>query len=217
MKVIYGAIVQRASGRFGGTVHSNWKGVDVVRRFAKPSNPNSAGQQTVRTAFKQLTALYGVLPSFVKAAWVSYATGKPIIARNKLIALNVPALNGQTDYSSFVPTPGDSSTLPPVAFVPTGGNDQITTVITPPSIPSGWTIANCIACCISAAADPSSDPFDVEDLRIVNSDDASSPFTPTLSGLTAGDYYTWAFIQWNAPDGTTRYSASLAGGSVTVT
>lgn len=52
MKITYGAIVQSAGGRFGGTVHSNWKGVQLVRRFAKPSNPNSTDQVNVRTVFR---------------------------------------------------------------------------------------------------------------------------------------------------------------------
>ena len=217
MKVTYGAIVQRARGRFGGTVHSNWKGIDVVRRFAKPSNPNSAGQQNVRTAFRQLTSLYGLLPTETKAAWTTFATGKPFIARNKLIAVNVPLLNAEVNYADLQPTPGDSSTLPPTAFAPVGGNDQITTSITTPTVPTGWTITGCVACCITADAVPTDPNENIENLRVFETIHLTNPYAPTITGLAAGDYFTWAFIKWLAPDGTTRYSPPLAGGSITVT
>lgn len=217
MKVTYGAIVQRASGKFGGTVHSNWKGVDVVRRFAKPSNPNSSGQQEVRNIFRNLTTMYLLLPTGVKAAWTTWATGKPIIARNKLIGLNVPLLQPGTTFTDLLPTPGDSSTLPPTDFTPTGGVGQITTTIAVPTAPAGWTIANAYACCIDATANPKGGVLSAAQTQIYENADASAPYTPAIAGLGAGDYFTWAFLQWTAPDGSTRYSAPLEGGSVTVT
>lgn len=217
MKVTYGAIVQGASGRFGGTVHSNWKGVQVVRRFAKPSNPNSSSQQDVRNAFRLLTLVYLLMPAATKAAWDSWVVGKPLIARNKLIGDNVSLIAAQADCSSLLPTPGDSSTLPPLAFTPTGGNDQITTTITAPTAPTGWTIAAAWACCIPVDADPSASSNTSAEAQMYEASDATNPYTPTITGLAAGDYITWAFIQWTAPDTSTRYSAALYGGHVTVT
>lgn len=216
MKVTYGAIVQRASGRFGGTVHSNWKGVDVVRRFAKPTNPNSTDQQIVRNTFRQLTALYGLMPTYTKESWTSFANGKPFIARNKVIALNVPALQGQSDYASLIPTPGDSSTLPPTAFTRTGGSGQITTSITIPTLPSGWTVSRAVACAISASPDPNTSSYTLENLRIYEAADATNPYAPTISGLPAGSYFTWAFAIYEAPDGNDRYSAAISGGAAVV-
>jgi hypothetical protein len=213
VKVTYGAIVQRASGKFGGTVHSNWKGVDVVRRFAKPSNPNSAAQQIVRDLFKNLTTMYTVQPSNVRAAWTSYATGKPFIARNKLIGLNVPLLQADTDWSELAPVPGDASTLPPTVFSPTGGVGQIPTSITAPTAPSGWTIAGAVACAIIATEDPTTGTLAADACTLYETEDVSAPYAPTISGLAAGDYFTWAFLKWTAPDGSTRYSAALSGGS----
>lgn len=216
MKVTYGAIVQSASGRFGGTVHSNWKGVQVVRRFAKPSNPNSGDQQDVRNAFRLLTLIYLLMPAAVKASWDTWVVGKPLIARNKLIGDNVPLIFGDSDCALMLPTPGDSSTLPPTAFTPTGGSGQITTTITTPAAPTGWTLGTAYACCISADANPASASNSSVVAKMYEGSDNSNPYAPTITGLVAGDYITWAFLAWTAPDGSVRYSAALAGGTVTV-
>lgn len=218
MKVTYGAIVQGASGRFGGTVHSNWKGVQVVRRFAKPSNPDSQDQQVVRTIFRNLTRLYAVAPTYTKGSWASWVVGKPMIARNKLIGVNVPLLQPVTDWSGFQPTPGDSSALPPTGFTPTGGVEQITTSVLAPTAPTGWSISQAVACAINATADPTGGVLSATDCQVYEQSDLSSPYAPTIADLPAGDYFTWAFLVWEAPDGTPRYSAPLSGGAaVTVT
>ena len=217
MRVTYGAIVQDASGRFGGTVHSNWKGRQLVRRFRQPTNPDTVAQQGVRNIFRNLTRAYSIMPSRTKASWDTWVVGKPLIARNKLVAVNVPLLQGESNWSALEPTPGDSSTLPPAAFVPTGDNDQITTVLTAPAIPTGWSIANAVACCIPEQGDPVTDILPANECQIYEGADATSAYTPTITGLPAGDYYVWGFIEWLAPDGSTRYSASLSGGLVTVT
>lgn len=218
MKVTYGAIVQDASGRFGGTVHSNWKGVGLVRRFRKPTDPNTTGQQDVRNTFRNLTRMYQLLPQATKAAWDSWVVGKPLIARNKLIAMNVGTLANEPTFELLTPVPGDSSTIPPSAFVPVGGVGQITTTITAPTAPSGWTIAGCVACAINNDGQPPDNNPDIADLQIYEGEDDTAPYTPTITGLPANDYYTWAFIVWTAPDGSTRVSAALpAAATVTVT
>jgi hypothetical protein len=217
MKVTYGAIVQRASGRFGGTVHSNWKGVDVVRRFAKPSNPNSVGQRNTRDAFAMANLYFALLPNYCKSSFDAFAVGKPLIARNKFIGLNVPLIAGQSSPDNLVVAVGDSTTLPPVAFAPVGGNDQITTDITAPTEPTGWTINRAIAAAWDNQADPTDPPWSSPVVTVHEQDDASNPYAPTITGLTAGTWVTGAFLEWTAPDGTIRYSAMLAGGTVVVT
>lgn len=218
MKVTYGAIVQRASGRFGGTVHSNWKGVDVVRRFAKPSNPNTANQQYVRQAFRGLTRMYSVLSTNVLASWTGYAVGKQLIARNKFIGVNVPLIAAATTIADLQPTPGDAGTIPPVSFSANGGVGQITTTITAPTAPSGWTLAGATACCVGVDWNPqAATPPTYEELRFYENEDLTAPYTPTISGLAAGNYFSWAFLKWVDPSGVTRYSAPVSGGTQTVT
>lgn len=216
MKVTYGAIVQRASGRFGGTVHSNWKGIDVVRRFAKPSNPNSADQQLVRKLFQNLTTLYGQLPTNTKAAWTTWATGKPFIARNGIIQKNPGDTGlGALDTQDMTIVPGDSSTLPPTAIATVPAAGQITATLTLPTAPSGWTISGGVA-----AAVKQGDLMTVitaVDLRVFEGVDAAAPCdTPIVTGLPSGTYDCFGFIKWTAPDGSTRYSSAVVDNTIIV-
>lgn len=217
MKVTYGAIVQSASGRFGGTVHSNWKGVQVVRRFTKPTNSSTAAQQDVRNAFANLTKSFLLQTSYMRSAWNSYVTGKPLINRNAWLAANVDPVRVAGDAATINPTPGDSSTLPLVSFSPAGGVGQITTTVGLPPIPSGWSIARVVAVAIPDSQDWTQSSLPVADATWAEADDATAPYTPNITGLSAGTYNVWGFIAWTAPDASTRYSFSLYGGTVVVT
>lgn len=217
MKVTYGAIVQSASGRFGGTVHSNWKGIQVVRRFAKPSNPNSNGQQAVRNAFRNLSLSYILQSPYLRAAWVAFATGKPFISRNAWIKSNVADLASSGASADLTPTPGDASTLAPVTVAPVGGVGVIDTTITTPSLPTGWTIARCVTVAVPVSDSWFDDAFDADEATWYEADDATDPYIPQIAALAAQDYDVWGFIVWVAPDAGLRYSASVYGGPVTVT
>jgi len=217
MKVTYGAIVQSASGRFGGTVHSNWKGVQVVRRFAKPSNPATTAQFEVRMAFINLTRSFLLQTGNVRAAWDSFVVGKPLINRNAWLASNVADMATAASAADITATPGDSSTLGPTDFVPTGGVGQITTVFTVPPVPTGWTLTEVVA-----AAMPSNafNAFRLSGAQLKWSEatDATAPYTgATITGLAAATYGVYGFIKWLAPDGSARYSVSVSATPVVVT
>jgi len=216
MKVTYGAIVQSASGRFGGTVHTNWKGVQVVRRFAKPSDPNTTFQQHTRFAFLNLTRSFLLMTTNVRAAWDSFVVGKPLINRNAYLGKNVAAMGAGSTTSVLEATPGDSSTLAPSAAVPTGAAGQISFVVTVPVAPTGWAITAVVTACVpdvnlNAVAQVASE------LQWHEATDATDPYTgATITGLAADTYATFAFIKWLAPDGSDRYSAAILGGSAVV-
>jgi len=217
MKVTYGAIVQSASGRFGGTVHSNWKGVQVVRRFAKPSNPDTVAQQDVRRAFLNLTRSFLLQTAELRAAWDSFVVGKPLINRNAWLGKNVADMATATSISDLNATPGDSSTLGPAAFTATGGAGQITTVFTAPPIPTGWALTAVVAV---AARDYAFNAGVLagEFLKWSEATDTTAPYTgATITGLVADTYGIFGFLKWLAPDGTTRYSVSDAQTPVVVT
>jgi hypothetical protein len=217
VKVTYGAIVQRASGRFGGTVHSNWKGIDVVRRFAAPSNPNTSAQQQVRALFQNLTKAYQMAPAYHSAAWTAYATGKKALARNLFIGASAGDMKGLTDWADFQPFPAMSGAVPPTAYVPVGGVGQITVTVTAAAAPTGWTLSRAITGCI-VNGDPSAG-LTFAECKITEADDATAPYTGgSLTGLAAGDYWTWAALLYTAPDGGDRYSAALVNAvAITVT
>jgi len=217
MKVTYGAIVQSASGRFGGTVHSNWKGVQVVRRFAKPSNPDTTAQQGVRFAFLNLTRSFLLMTTNVRAAWDSFVVGKPLINRNAFLGKNVPLMGAGSPTSVLLATPGDSSTLAPANAVPTGGVGQITFVVDAPAVPTGWTLTAVVTACVPSQT-LNSAPLEANELQWAEATDATAPYTgATITGLAADTYATFAFIKWLAPDGSVRYSAAFQGFLVVVT
>jgi len=217
MKVTYGAIVQSASGRFGGTVHSNWKGVQVVRRFAKPSNPDTSAQQQVRTAFLNLTRSFLLMTTNVRAAWDSFVVGKPLINRNAFLGKNVPLMGAGSPTSVLLATPGDSSTLAPANAVATGGVGQITFVVTPPAVPTGWTLTAVVTACVPSTTYNAA-PREASELQWAEATDTTDPYTgATITGLAADTYATFAFIKWLAPDNSVRYSAAFQAFLVVVT
>ncbi len=214
MKVTYGPIVSSASGRFGGVVASNWKGIDLFRRFRAPSNPNTTLQQEVRVAFTNLNKMFVTMLTETKAAWNSFATGRAYTGRNQWLGRNVPLIMGDLNIDQSEGTPGDASTIPPVSMILTPAALQITVDITEPAIPTGWALTAAEACCIEDF-----DPTVIQSLSSLvwtEGEDVATPFSVALTGLVAAsDYQVFGFLKWLAPDGTVRYSASLAGQATT--
>lgn len=206
MKLSYGAIVQDARGRFGGTVHSAWRATRLVRRFRKPANPKTTDQLKVRRIFSNGTRAWTVQNTETRNAWQSFAVGKNFLGRNSFIGKNVPALNDQTDLVNFVPTPGDASTLPPLTVVATPGSGELVVVVTPPTAPTGWTITKVVAYCVK---DDDWSAVGVPDVKQTEAEAAADPWECDLTGLETELYQTFGFVVWLAPDATTRYSASL--------
>lgn len=56
MGVILQGILGGFSGKVGPVVGGKWKDIDYMRGYVIPANPNTAGQQAVRTKFAQLVA-----------------------------------------------------------------------------------------------------------------------------------------------------------------
>lgn len=60
-------------------VYSNWKGIDTVRQYVTPANPNSSGQQTQRGYFGDAVDLWhnlGLTADDIEA-WNRYASTRP--------------------------------------------------------------------------------------------------------------------------------------------
>jgi len=206
VKLSYGAIVQDARGRFGGTVHSAWRATRLVRRFRKPANPKTTDQLKVRRIFLNSTRAWTVQNTETRNAWQSFALGKNFLGRNAMVAKQVPALNDQADLALFVPTPGDASTLPPVTVVATPGVGALVVVVTPPTVPTGWAITKVVAYCVK---DADWSDAAVPDVNQTEAEAAVDPWECTLDTLDTVLYQSFGFVVWLAPDGTTRYSAAL--------
>jgi hypothetical protein len=56
MGIILSGILGGFSGKVGPVVGGKWKDIDYMRSYVIPANPNTAGQQTVRTRFAELVA-----------------------------------------------------------------------------------------------------------------------------------------------------------------
>jgi hypothetical protein len=209
MKITYGAVVQDASGRFGGTVHSSWKGVSLVRRFRAPANPNTVDQQEVRDIFSNLGRVWVGQTAQVRLAWETFAVGKQFIGRNIWIARNVQPLQAQVNMNNLVMTPGDASTLPPIGMTLTPGVGTVTVAITAPTPPTGWTIQAAVAARLRDDDPTIIQPY--SDWAWQEGEDAAAPYSIVITpGNTEIGQFA-GFLRWTAPDGSTRYSSALRG------
>ncbi len=207
MKITLAPIASRASGRFGGLVASNWRGIDLVRIFAKPAYKNTADQLAVRNIFRNLTHVYSEMSTYWKDAWDNQALGKKYQGRNHLLGLNVKPLQTSALLADMVGTPGDASTSPPVAFDATPSSGQISLAFTVPSLPPSWTITRCIAVCMR---DLDYKVLQYQDnVRPTEGMDATAPYVVVLTGLVNSVLYRcFGWIEWADPTGVKRHSTS---------
>lgn len=76
-----------ASGKLGGAlVFFNWKGIDVVREYVVPTNPNTALQQVQR----------GYLRTLVDAIHAAQAHGTPLVGADQVAYANLANAQGKT-------------------------------------------------------------------------------------------------------------------------
>ena len=69
------------SGSVGGVVASHNKGGAYLRNRSVPVNPNSAAQQSVRSAFATASLQWSTLTVSQRAAWEAYAALTPVVNR----------------------------------------------------------------------------------------------------------------------------------------
>lgn len=208
MKITLAPIATRASGRFGGLVASNWRGVDLVRRFTRPSNPNTIDQQEIRRIFINSNIAFATMTTNIKASWTNYAKGKKFINRNAFIGQVVKHQQGEPALGGTPLIKGDSSTIPPALMVVTHQANQLTIVLTAPELPTDWTITKAIATVV-----PNKDWGGIRtyaELKFSEGTDLTSPYSIVISGLTpAVEYEVEGYLLWHLPDETERYSPSL--------
>lgn len=128
-RVFYGPTVADAAGRVAGSVFSHWRGVQYVKRFAKPGNPNTALQIVTRNAFKVLTIIWKKLPVEIVAAWTTYAAGKKFTNRNAFIGSAMP---NNPDEAFYPLTPHNPLEFPMATFTVAPGADLLTCNFTYP-------------------------------------------------------------------------------------
>lgn len=92
-------------GKVGKTVGAKWKSLKTVRTYAKPSNPNTEAQQTVRSVFKSMTSFTALFTDQIK-----YLTSLDVRAqsvRNAIIKANKDQIDAGTfDKTTLVVNKG---------------------------------------------------------------------------------------------------------------
>lgn len=87
-------------GKVGGTVSFMWKGINAVRSYVIPANPNTASQQANRSVWASLvTMAKSILTSIIQVYWDPYATG--MSGFNEFMSVNKSATGSTIDYSSL--------------------------------------------------------------------------------------------------------------------
>jgi hypothetical protein len=82
-----------ASGTVAGAiVFSRWRGRNYVRRHAIPSNPRTALQTGVRSAFRFLTQSWKDIDPPVQAHWTTQGDVTRVTGLNELVAQNIRRL-----------------------------------------------------------------------------------------------------------------------------
>ena len=81
-------------GKVGQTVGAKWKNRSTIRTYTKPSNPKTAAQVTVRTAFAGMTSYVALFADQIKYLSALNTSGQSV--RNAIIQANKMQIQGGT-------------------------------------------------------------------------------------------------------------------------
>lgn len=195
-----------AGGQIAKTqVYARWKGRPYVRRYVVPANPNSADQQKTRNAFKFLMDAWKYWPTGAQEAWALYAQSLQITDRNAFAKQNVSPLRTATTLDDMVISPSARSGLIAADLSLAPGDGEIAATLTAPDLPNGWTIAGSYALAI-----PQQNPQSSADYGIFVATDDTTPYVPTLTGLTNGtEYLVGGWFKFAKGDGSFAFGQSL--------
>jgi hypothetical protein len=196
-----------ASGAIAKTqVYSTWKGRPYARRYAIPSNPNTADQQETRNTFKWLNDVWKYMPAGAVGAWNLYAQNNRFTARNGFIKQNLSPLREESDLTNFIFSPAANGGLPAASIACAAGSGDITVTLGAPSLPTGWSIEKAIAACVRQQ-----DPQTGQLFVVTSAEDDTAPYSAlVLSGLTASQVYVvGGWFEFLKPDGSFAYGQAL--------
>ncbi len=174
-----------ASGQVAKTqVYSTWKGRPYVRRYVTPSNPQSTEQSLTRDVFSWLNSVWKVAPADFRLAWTAAAKGQVMTDRNLFVKKNLTILRDMADLAGLIMSPGAKGGLVGDITV-TPGDDLVTVAGLPPDpLPTGWSVIRMIAAAIRQQQPGVGTLYD-----IVTNDDATSPYSLTVTGLASAQHY----------------------------
>lgn len=79
-------------GKVGQTVGAKWKNKSTIRTYTKPSNPNTAAQQSVRSVFAEMTIFVAMFADQIKYLSALNTAGQSV--RNAIIQANKSQMMG---------------------------------------------------------------------------------------------------------------------------
>ena len=92
-------------GKVGQTVGAKWKNKSTIRTYTKPSNPSTAGQQSVRGVFASMTSFVAMFADQIKYLSALNTAGQSV--RNAIIQANkAQMMSGAFDKTTLLISKG---------------------------------------------------------------------------------------------------------------
>ncbi len=92
-------------GKVGQTVGAKWKNKSTIRTYTKPSNPSTAGQQSVRGVFASMTSFVAMFADQIKYLSALNTAGQSV--RNAIIQANkAQIMDGTFDKTTLLISKG---------------------------------------------------------------------------------------------------------------
>lgn len=92
-------------GKVGQTVGAKWKNKSTIRTYTKPSNPSTAGQQSVRGVFASMTSFVAMFADQIKYLSALNTAGQSV--RNAIIQANkAQMMTGAFDKTTLLISKG---------------------------------------------------------------------------------------------------------------
>jgi hypothetical protein len=188
---------------------AKWRGIPYVRRWTKPSNPNTAKQQIVRGMFSTLSQIWLFMGAAARAPWTAYSVGRPFVDRNAFTGQNVKAMYDPdvppTDMQAFLASPGARGGLPPADMAIIPGNGQLSITLEIPSPPSGWELHQQVALAFPDQSPEQAFAGVLTEGIVTNDEDPI-----VLTDLENDELYVVSvWLVWTKPNGDLAYSISL--------
>lgn len=199
-KVSYAPLVDNVSGRFGGLVFSQWRGVALIRRFVTPLNPNTTNQQLIRRLFRGANRWWSdmVAAPQLRSTWFTAATGQSYTDRNLFVGDNVALWHGTNRVNaSVVGGTRDVVSETPGVVLDVSAPGEIEVDVTPAS--TGIGNASVLAVGVLFAENAALLTEELPTLHCMENDQTTAAtYSATLDGLTAGDVYqTFAYVVYS--------------------
>lgn len=136
-------------GKVGQTVGAKWKNKSTIRTYTKPSNPNTAGQQSVRSVFAEMTSFVAMFADQIKYLSALNTAGQSV--RNAIIQANkAQMMSGTFDKTTLLISKGGLQKVAGESAAETTG--KITVTWTKPTATNFTANAELIAVMVQPAS-----------------------------------------------------------------